>query len=246
MHSYSSRAAPIQNAFGVDLTTRDYDALAARWITPELADAAGIRRVDSLTGCGMFGRKRGDLAGLIIPNLWPGDDHVREYRLRLDHPELERSLDGTVRERGKYIGPPQRGNVLYIPPGVASVLLTDTRTPVVVTEGEFKALALWRASRSGPTPRFLPVSVAGVWCFRGTVGKTTGPDGDRRDVKGVLPDFERIAWKGRRVIIAYDADAELNPKVRAARAALTGTLAERGTTVGVLEWLETEGKGVDD
>jgi len=139
-------AAPILNVFGGDLTPRDYAALVARWIPPEVADMAGIRRVDSITGCGMFGRKRGDLAGLIIPNVWPGEDHVREYRLRLDHPELERSIDGTVRERGKYIGPPQRGNVLYIPPGVESVLLADTRSPVVVTEGDFNALALWRAT----------------------------------------------------------------------------------------------------
>lgn len=239
-------APNILNVFGGDLTPRDYDSLAARWITRELADVAGIRRVDSITGCGMFARKRGDLAGLIIPNLWPGEDHVREYRLRLDHPELERSIDGSVRERGKYIGPPQRGNILYIPPSVAPALLGDARTPVVVTEGEFKALALRRASCTGPTPRFLPVSVAGVWCFRGTVGKTTGPDGDRRDIKGVLPDFERIAWKDRRVVIAYDADAEQNPKVRAARAALTATLVERGATVGVLDWPVSEGKGIDD
>ena len=237
-------AAPILSVFGGDLTEADYATLAARWITPELADAAGIRRVDSVTGCGMFGRKRGDLAGLIIPNLWPGEGHVREYRLRLDHPELERSIDGSVRERGKYIGPPQRGNVLYIPPGTPPALLADTQIPVVVTEGEFKALALLRASCTGA--RFLSVSVAGVWCFRGTVGKTTGPDGDRRDVKGVLPDFGRIAWKGRRVVIAYDADGEQNPKVRAARAALTATLVERGATVGVLEWPVSEGKGVDD
>ena len=46
---------------------------------PRLADAAGLRRVDSYTGKQMFARKSGDL-GIIIPYLQPGENRVVEYR----------------------------------------------------------------------------------------------------------------------------------------------------------------------
>jgi hypothetical protein len=48
--------------------------------------------------------------------------------------------------------------------------------PLIITEGEFKTLALWRLANwnHGERPRFLPVGVSGVYNWRGTVGKTTG------------------------------------------------------------------------
>jgi predicted P-loop ATPase len=126
-------------------------------------------------------------------------------------------------------------------------MLDDTGLPVLIAEGEFKAMASWRcASHKSDAPRFVPVSVEGVYSYRGTIGKTIGPKGDRRDVKGMIPDIERIAWKGRKVIIAYDADADQNPKVRGARWQLRTALIERGATVGVLEWPIEDGKGIDD
>src|ERR1039458_10534362 len=98
-------AARIVSSFGSDLIEADYQRLEARWITPVLPDDAGIRRVDSLTGREMFGRKTGDLAGIIIPYVLPGEDRPVEYRLRVDHPELEYRIDGSVRETKKYIQP---------------------------------------------------------------------------------------------------------------------------------------------
>ncbi len=239
--------APILTTWGGDLTEADYASLAARWITRELADQSGIRRVDSITGMGMFARKRGNLAGLIIPNMAPWDSHPRNYRLRLDNPDLQYRSDGTVRETNKYLQPPEARNTIYFPIGVAESTLTDTTLPAIVTEGEFKAIALWRlATRDVVSPRFLPVSFNGVWSWRGIVGKHPGPNGDRRDVKGVIPDVDRITWKGRRVAIAFDADSEHNPAVRSARGALTSELIERGAVVGYLEWPIDEGKGIDD
>ena len=60
------------NAFnwGGDLTAHDYESLAARWISRELADYAGIRRVNDMDGQCMF-RRRMDTAGVIIPNFSP-------------------------------------------------------------------------------------------------------------------------------------------------------------------------------
>ena len=235
-------------SWGAELNDTDYKGLDARWITRELANAAGLRRVDSNVGREMFSRKRGDLAGIIIPNVSPWDArHIREYRARLDSPELEYKADGSIRETSKYIQPPGRGNLLYFPPSVLLPMLDDITVPVIITEGEFKALALWRlANHLIGLPRFLPIATTGVWNWRGTIGKISGANGKPRDVKGVISDLERIAWKGRRVIIAFDADSEKNPKVRAARWQLMGALIERGASVGFLEWPIEEGKGIDD
>lgn len=242
-----AKVTPIFSSFGSDLTEDDYLRIAARWITRELADLAGLRRVDSLTGRQMFGRKGGDCAGLIIPYVPPGENHVVEYRLRVDNPELERRHDGSIRETAKYIQPPGRGNRIYFPPGIDVSALSDTSLPVIITEGEFKALALSRlANYQTAETRFVPIALGGVNNFRGTIGKTEGPSGDRRDIKGVIADIERINWKARRVVIAFDADAEKNPGVRAARSRLTAILIERGATVGYLEWPIEEGKGIDD
>ncbi|PWU08141.1 MAG: hypothetical protein C5B51_08290 [Terriglobia bacterium] len=234
--------------WGCALTDADYEALAARWITREGADAAGLRRVDSITGREMFGRSRGDLSGIIIPNVAPWDHgHIREYRERLDHPDLEYRSDGTAREKNKYLQPSGRPSLLYFPPRVTVDLLQDTAIPVIIVEGEFKALALWRLAFHGvPAPRFLPIAVAGVWNFRSVTGKINGPNGERLPVKGVIPDFDRVAWKGRQAIIGYDADCQSNPKVRAARWSLTTVLMQRGALVGYLEWPLKEGKGIDD
>src|ERR1039458_3134225 len=137
-------AARIVSSFGSDLIEADYQRLEARWITPELADDVGLRRVDSLTGREMFGRKTGDLAGIIIPYVLPGEDRPVEYRLRVDTPELEYRIDGSVRETKKYIQPAGRGNRVYFPPGLSVAVLADPSLLVIITEGEFKALALSR------------------------------------------------------------------------------------------------------
>ena len=42
-----SQSVHVDNPFGSALTEADYRGLAVRWITSELADAAGLRRVDS-------------------------------------------------------------------------------------------------------------------------------------------------------------------------------------------------------
>jgi predicted P-loop ATPase len=233
----------MDNPFGGSLTESDYEALAKRAISRELADRAGIRRVDSLTGRLMFGRKQGDLSGLIIPNIWNG--RIREYRLRLDYPPVEQRGDGTFRETGKYLQPPGRGNLIYFPPGISGADLQIDRL-LVICEGEFKTLATWSLAQESGLLRFVPIGLAGVYSWRGTVGKTVGADGSRRDVKGLISDFDQIDWKGRRVVIAFDADAEKNPKVRAARWALTSVLIELGAKVGNLNWPLADGKGIDD
>ncbi len=119
------------------------------------------------------------------------------------------SMRATPCQRQKYLSPPGRSNMLYLAPGVSQLLLRDESLPNMITEGEFKTLALWRLAIHGSPsrPRFLPLGVSGVYNWRGTIGKTVGPDGSRLDVKGAIPDLDWVAWQGRHVVIAYDADA---------------------------------------
>jgi hypothetical protein len=85
--------------------------------------------------------------------------------------------------------------------------------------------------------------VSGVYNWRGTIGKITGPDGTRLDVKGAIPDLDWLEWEGRRVMIAYDSDVVTKDRVRIARCELASQLRRRGAIVGFLEWDVSKGKG---
>ena len=157
-HIPESTPLRMPNLVGSDLTAADYSALDARWSDRNLADSAHLRRVDSMTGCEIVGRRGGNYAGILIPYFLPGSDHVREHRLRRDQPDLESDASGNLKPRQKYLSPPGRSNVLYVVPGVGPALLNAPALPIIVTEGEFKTLALWRLANHGSPdrPRFLP------------------------------------------------------------------------------------------
>ena len=205
-----------------------------------------LRRVDSLTGREIVGRKSGNYAGIAIPFVHPIGRHIVETCIRRDEPDIE-IHHGKKKEVGKYILPPGSKNRIYFPPGVAAELLIAPDVPLIITEGQFKTLALWRlATEGGVAARFLPVGLTGVWNWRGVIGKTAGPNGGRRDVKGVISDIGLLQLKDRRVIIAFDADAKDNEQVRIARFSLAKELRSRGATVAFLEWEVDKGKGIDD
>jgi hypothetical protein len=239
-------AASAMNCLGSELMPRDYLALEARWINRELADSALLRRVDSLSGREIVGRKNGNMAGLLIPFIDPISKQITEYCLRRDEPELE-IRNGKQKETAKYIMPPGARNRVYFAPAATADLLTAGDVPLIITEGQFKTLALWRLATEGrDAARFLPMGLSGVWNWRGVTGKATGPTGGRRDVKGVISDFDLLHLKDRLVIIAFDADAKDNENVRIARAGLAKELRSRGASVDFLEWDIAEGKGIDD
>jgi hypothetical protein len=238
---------------GIDLSAMDYAMLAKSGISQQLAADAGIRRVSNAEGMVMMGRSgRGDYAGIVFPYRWPGDVAIREYRLRRDHPEVELNDDGKEKERAKYISPPGRSNMLYFPPGVQVEQLSDSKLPILITEGEKKTLALsvlaWRnLGEAAEKPRWLSVGLSGVWNWRGTVGKTSGPDGERRDIKGVIPDVDKISWRGRDVTIVFDRNAVTNQSVMAALVGLSHELRRRGSIVRRFVWPKHETvNGIDD
>jgi len=89
------------NLIGAELSATDLAALESRWVDRPLAQSAFLRRVDSWTGAQLVGRKGGDYAGIAIPYFAPGDRHVREYRLRRDHPDLEADSSGQLKVKQK-------------------------------------------------------------------------------------------------------------------------------------------------
>jgi len=242
LESHPQSASNKVNPWGTSLNSDDYKALSARWIDRQSADTAMLSRVTHLDGRDLLGGRRGDCAGVLIPYFLPGETRPHVYRVRRDNPEVEGG-----KPKGKYLAPPGDGNRIYFPPGIMPESLADTSLDIVMTEGEFKAIALARLAWHNTTePRFLPFGISGVWNWKGTVGKATNARGARVDEKGVIPDFDRILWNGRRVVIAFDADAAVNSSVRAARWQLSRELRSRGAFVGVLEWNAAHGKGVDD
>jgi predicted P-loop ATPase len=240
---------------GAPLIDRDYAALAARWIAPDIAEAAGLRRVASQEGAEIVGRtdSRADYAGMLIPYAWPGEFHVRDYRLRRDNPDLEQTSHG-LKQRRKYLSPPGRANLLYLPLDLQPELLSRSDMPIVIVEGEFKTLALWRLAwhekgESAEDPRFLPVGLQGVYNWRGTAGKSNDADGRRVDVKGPIPDLSRIHWANRRVIILFDTNVDVDLNVSAARQQLTRELEDRGAEVAHFKWpkgVPATINGIDD
>jgi len=229
-------------------TESDLAKLAERWIDESLAKIAQLRRVDTHTGASLIGRADNhSYEGLAIPYFLPEEHNlVREWRIRRDHPDIE-YRNGQPKERGKYLSPPGRGNLIYFVPGIANELLRNSQITLVITEGEFKTLALWRLANHGASsPRFVPIGFNGVNGWTGTIGKTANADGARTDVKGPIPDLNLIIWTKRKVLIAFDADAATNVAVEKAKQRLAWELRSRGARVIPVNWDIKQGKGIDD
>jgi hypothetical protein len=231
------------------LNEQDYANLATSWITKEIADLAMLRRVDGNQGREILGRKGSiDCAGMLIPYYRPGDRRPIHYRVRRDNPEFKYDREGTPKLDRKYLGPPGDRNHLYIPPTVTIDQLRNPALPIILVEGEKKALALLRlAWHDSESPRFVPIAIPGVWNWRGTVGKTNGPNGERVDVKGPIPDLNLIECGGRKVEILFDSNVHSNDNVKWARTGLARELAGRASEVNFVNLPEDCGvNGIDD
>ncbi len=235
--------------WGVPLSENDYVTLAASWITVEVADAAMLRRVDSIEGNEIVGQKGSrNCAGMLIPYYWPGQPSPFNYRLRRDNPEWTQGKDGKSKPERKYLGPPNGGNRLYIPPGVTLEQLNDVQIPIALVEGEKKALALWRlVHHDTDRLRYVPMAIAGVWNWRGRTGKTGGPKGERLEIKGPIPDLNRISWGGRTAFVIFDADVSTNESVNWARKGLSRELTSRAAQVKFVNLpQDCQANGVDE
>jgi hypothetical protein len=104
--------------------------------------------------------------------------------------------------------------------------------PLIITEGPVKCLVLEQAG-------YASVGLNGVFCAHAKDKET-----DKLILREELREFE---WRGRKVYIAFDADATTNPEVRHAQIRLFFLLSESGAEVFQLtSWSLEEGKGIDE
>jgi len=98
---------------------------------------------------------------------------------------------GEAGERPKYWQPKGSDPLPYFPPLVDwQGLASDSTQPLLITEGEKKALAACQAGLSC-------LALAGVWNWRAKLDS-----GERL----VLPGLDQIIWKGRTVELVPDSD----------------------------------------
>ena len=235
-----------------NLTSADYALLAASYITPKLAIQAGLRRVTSIQGAEVLSRDDGgDYSGLVFPYFLPGSKDSHLERVRLDSPAVE-YRDGVKRATRRYVAPAQSRNRIYFVPGTNADHLGSTSINIVITEGEKKTLALYRASweavgESADAPAFLPLGLAGVYGWRSVIGIEPNARGERKSVKGPISDLDRVVWSGRRVVILFDSNAAINVSVHYAQVILARELQRRGADVHIAELPDEDGvNGVDD
>ena len=170
--------------------------------------AARIHSADAqLAAATLNGRDVGP--GMAFPYFDVQGQHALT-RLKPDQPPV--SADG---KPAKYLTAKNAGNRLYMPITLPNEWYKDTMVPLIITEGEKKAL---KATQEG----FPCVAVAGVWNFRTK---------DARGKRGAVADFNDVEWSGRTVYVAYDSDLADNPSVVKAEKCLSGLLSDLGAEV---------------
>jgi hypothetical protein len=93
-------------------------------------------------------------------------------------------------------------------PEASLPLLNDGKSPVYVTEGEKKALALAQLGLAA-------VGIGGIWCG---CEPRQGNSGNKNNSPRLIPDLAAIPWKGRVAYIVFDYDAKPEKRQAAASA----------------------------
>lgn len=207
-------------------------------ITVEQAMAAGIRSIDDPSLIGGILEWSGSAAKLGPCMLFTfrrsdGTLAADYFRLKPDRPRVEAKGDKEGKPI-KYESPIGKPNRAYFPPGVSDQLV-DPNTPLVITEGEKKAL---KATLDG----FPAIGLVGVWGWQ----RKRERDASDRGVgeRQLIPDLETVAWIGRSVAIIFDSDAAQKPEVRQAETALAQTLIGRGAVVRIVRLPDLPNHGV--
>lgn len=189
-------------------------------IDPEVAAERGYRTItrrDELPEAFKDYQRR---AGLLIPALSPSG--ITGNRLRPDR--SRKGKDGKLR---KYEQPSETSNMIDVHPRNFKQI-KDSEMDLWVTEGEKKADCL-------TSHGLCAIALFGVWgfCVKDTHGKE------------LLPCWDHVALKSRRVFIVFDADVMFKENVQLALERLVAALEARGADVRIIYLPGTE-KGVDD
>lgn len=150
---------------------------------------------------------------ILIPYFDIDGDKSEFWRLRyLKQPEAKGFAKQAKIKPLKYVQPQGTLNELYLPPLLPwKEVAKDALSPIIITEGEFKAAS--SVLHTGyPT-----IGLGGVWSWKSDKKKVALIDG--------FKDFE---WDQRPVYIVYDSDAVTNPMVMQAENALARALTDLG------------------
>jgi len=137
------------------------------------------------------------------------------------------NLDGV-----KYLHPLNTPARPYILPEVWSEA-DKSHKPLWITEGEKKALKLFKMGRSA-------IALSGVWNFK------AGKDNKDSFSKEIWEELLGFNLGGRIIFLAFDMDLWVNPQVRKALYELALKLYKKGAIVRFVHWDISKGKGVDD
>lgn len=144
------------------------------------------------------------LPGIIYP--YTRADGTNGYaRFKPDHPRM---LGG---KPVKYESPKGKPNEIYIPPKTFDALQA-AHVDLILTEGEKKALCADQFS-------FPCIGLIGVFGWK-----------PKKAVR-LIPPLEQVAWRGRKVFIAFDSDIVEKTEVQAAESQLAHLLSQRGAIV---------------
>lgn len=222
----------------LDVFTAQNPLTAKRWedylFPPELLPLYNLRdisapRAESLGFSGPHGGPPSK--GIYIQ--YPED---KDSRIRYYHDGF-RAQQEDVAKYGQ-----RKGTLpaVYYPPGLRAGWETDAELPIMITEGEFKAIAVdvivnHPFGQKASMMRVVPLGLGGVFNWQ------SAKSGVR-----FIPRLEEIKWMGREVYIAFDADMGTNPFVSMALGRLFNALLERGARCFILTWPPESGKGIDD
>lgn len=180
------RRAGEDDSPGAFIGPRDFSNLRASGLKPETWKLNGLYTENDPRAIGRILKWKGagSSGGLVIPYRSLAGELTGFARVRPHEPRMRNG------KLVKYENPVGDCNHAYFP--VASLeKLRDGESPIFVTEGEKKALALSQLHLAA-------IGISGVDCW--------SKDGE------LLPDLAQITWKGREVYIAFDYDEK--PKTR--------------------------------
>jgi hypothetical protein len=208
------------------LSAAHLEELAASGISPEAATTAGVYTETDPVRIGELLNWNGpakSLGACLVYRYFNPDGNPMDYhRLKPSNPRTSKKKEDEDKKI-KYEGPKGTPNRLYIPPGTRAAV-ADPLAYLILTEGEKKGL-------SADCAGFPCVSIPGVWAWQ--VKRPKGADGKGTGRRELIDDLKGIAWKGRRVAIAFDSDSASNPLVQLGEAELAKALRKAGAVVVV-------------
>ena len=230
-----SDSSPLELASENHLLPQHVEDLARSGITEQQALAEGIRSlVDPEAIASILNWERPAKAlGPCLLFAFRGADGqlLSDYaRVKPDKPRTEKKGEKKGKEI-KYESPVGRPNRVYFPSGTTAAL-GDVSVPLVISEGEKKAL---KATLSG----FPCIGLVGVWGWQQKREKDA--DGRGTGERKLIPDLDAITWEGRLVYLIFDSDAARKQEVQFAETAFAEVLLQRGAKVVVVRLPESTG-----